>query len=234
MKITRSNQHLFLPLLLLLLVDLILILVHLNYYQYSLFNLDIEANIPTIYQGAKIFAGAFLAFLAVYIIGHQKKQKSQRTLLPRRIIGLLGAGLFFLGLDEVGTIHENIFTYLAELFPEQLYGLQDSLLEAGYLSTNWLLFYIPLFLAAGVFGIYAAIKLVKTYPHYIWLLIIGFLLIFCIPVIEYLNTAPDVRSSELYYLWTALEEGIEMIALSLLVQFCYVVVVLEEGKLTSV
>lgn len=93
---------------LILVFDLLFLVAHLWLGQqwsgtlYS-FNLDDENNIPTIYQGVKLFSVGFLCWLNAYLL-FKAKCKNSWVL---GFFGVLGTGATYLAIDELTQIHEN-------------------------------------------------------------------------------------------------------------------------------
>ncbi len=98
-------------LLLLLFLDFFVLLLGYVFGDKAIFNLDIESNLPTIYQGVKIILVSFLTF-DIFLF---TKNKSKYFWL------FLSVAFLFLGMDEIGQIHENLPTFLNEfLIPKAI------------------------------------------------------------------------------------------------------------------
>ena len=178
----------------------------------DVFNLDVESNLPTIYQGMKIL---LLSFLAFYLfLSSVDKFKN---------FWLFFAFVFlFLALDEVGQIHENLPTFFNELFiKEGQKNLQDVVSDFGYESTTWLPYYIIPFLTFFVVSGIFFVKFIKKNWKRTMLLAIGLIFLILGLVIEYVSTRPTVMFQEGYHVFVFFEEAFEIFAISFILFFVY-------------
>lgn len=199
-------------LLLLLFLDFFVLLLGYVFGDKAIFNLDIESNLPTIYQGVKIILVSFLTF-DIFLF---TKNKSKYFWL------FLSVAFLFLGMDEIGQIHENLPTFLNEfLIPKAIQNPYDYLNQYGYESTTWLPYYLPLigiFLMVG--GVYI-VKFLKTNWRRASFFILGVLCLVGGILVEYLNTKPDIMFQEGYYRLVFWEESLEVLGISFILFFAY-------------
>ena len=149
----KVKNELILFLLFFLLVDFLVLLLHCLFPEKTFFNLDVESNLPTIYQGMKIL---LLSFLAFYLfLSSVDKFKN---------FWLFFAFVFlFLALDEVGQIHENLPTFFNELFiKEGQKNLQDVVSDFDMNQHLWLPYYIIPFLTFLLFQESSLLSLLKN------------------------------------------------------------------------
>jgi hypothetical protein len=206
----QNNRHILLVVLITL--DLVVILLHVFLGQYSLFNLDREANIPTIYQGLKLLIFCHLYALFIFTKDFLKYSRMNQFVC----IFALSLALF-ISLDEMAMLHENVPSMLYEFAPEFSTELDTAVRQEGYQGSFWLVFYAPLMFVAGI--IFATqIKTIFKYTQY-WFIafIAAIILLFSVPVLESVSTAGITSGYE--YLMV-LEESFELIGMTLLC-YCY-------------
>ncbi|PKN02717.1 hypothetical protein CVU76_01635 [Candidatus Dojkabacteria bacterium HGW-Dojkabacteria-1] len=111
------------------------------------FNLDTENNIPTVYQTIKLLALSF--FLYIFAKENIKEKTNKITKLA---LYTFPVAFFFLALDEIGQIHENLKPQLAQILPfiNDIYSFARSL---GYNSADWVLLYSPAILFFGLMSL---------------------------------------------------------------------------------
>lgn len=206
-------------LILFLLLDILMIILHLIFPDKSFFNLDFESNLPTIYQGSKL---VFISLLAIVILVLEYLRG--KSIKKGWFWIFWSAMMFFIGIDEVAQIHENISIYMKELFgAAETY--ETTLIEMGYSSTPWLKYYISLFVIATALVVLAFKNLLKKYPKSMWLLVVGWLLFLGVPVVEYINTLPHIMFQEGYEALMIFEEALEMLGATFLLAFTYEVLI---------
>lgn len=199
-------------LLVFLLLDILILLLH-NYFPEKLFfNLDVESNLPTIYQGLKIFLLSFFSFtLFLFTKGNLKY-----------FWLFFVMSFFFLALDEVGQIHENIPTYWNELFVKDgRSDLQSVVGEFGYESATWLPYYIIPFIGFFIVVVISLMKFLKECRKRAIPLIIGLLFLIVGIVFEYINTKPDIMFKDGYEILMFWEEAFEIFAITFILFFTY-------------
>ena len=197
----------------LFLVDAGLVLVHVLLHQANdWFSLDQEANLPTLYQSLKYYTFGYLAFFNVWLISFYK-------LLPsvyRFFWGSLGALLIFLGLDELGRIHETLRDFIPQSFPFVAVWVARVAEYLHYTGSDWVIYFVPFilgFLIAAVFWVRFA------YRHYrgrLPLLLTSFALMLIVPVWEYIGSG---GVGSWYPFFGVSEEYFEMTAISFLAGF---------------
>jgi sensor histidine kinase YesM len=196
----------------LIILDVIILVLHLIFERYALFNLDREGNIPTIYQGFKTLSFGFFFLFNLYFI----KYDTLENLLTKKTFFwiFISAFFIFLGIDELAMVHENLPSYLSEFNPEASQDLEANAINSGYNGATWLLYYLPIFVL--IFGfLMFNFRIIKKYLGKISLYYL--LALFCIilvPLVEAINTSGV--SPQAYNIWITVEEFLEMIAISIL------------------
>lgn len=115
----------------LLAIDVALALAHLFLRQkLGFFNLDKEGSLKAVYSGLQLLTTGGVASLIAFLLSRARQRTSLRWLW-----GIVAAGFFYLGLDEMMVIHERIGFVL-----NRWTGL------TGYWgeSFNWLIYFSPL------------------------------------------------------------------------------------------
>jgi hypothetical protein len=130
-----------------------------------------------------------------------------------------GLGFLFLGIDELGQLHENIHEFLHPIAPQIIDFLTAPFAYIGLYSYGFIL-YIPLFIAFGIYMLYFIKYLLSKKDKSLFLLVIGSILFFLVPVVEFINTADGVSFEE-YQILIAVEESLEIIGGSLFFIFIY-------------
>ncbi|MGI6484558.1 MAG: hypothetical protein ACOX0R_02970 [Candidatus Dojkabacteria bacterium] len=195
-----------------LFVDSLVLLLHSLFPEKTFFNLDVESNLPTIYQGMKVLLVSFFAFYLFLSTDGKFKY-----------FWIFFAFVFlFLALDEVGQIHENLPTFFNELFiKEGQRNLQDVVSEFGYESTTWLPYYIiPFLIFFVVVGVFL-MKFIKKNWKRAMLLMIGLIFLVLGLVIEFVSTKPNIMFQEGYGTLVFWEEAFEILAISFILFFVY-------------
>ena len=174
MKINRNYIY-FLPFLL----DFVVLGLFLIFPQFDFFNMDYESNFPTMYQGIKLFTVATLAFNILILI------KLSGKLTKRNAIVFSGflLGFMFLAVDELGQIHDNIQKHLDQMLPvlKNLFGIAQS---SGYDSSPWLIYYIPIMIAALIFFVFM-IKEIRSNRLFLFL---SFFFFSSVIVLEFISS----------------------------------------------
>jgi len=209
-KWIQKNKITFL--LIIILLDFCILFLGYFFGEKNLFNLDIESNLPTLYQGLKIILVSFLSFDLFLLT----KEKNKYFWL------FLSFAFLFLGLDEVGQIHENIPTFLNEIFfKSSIPNPYDYVSQFGYQSTTWLPYYIPFlltfFVIVGVF----LIRFFKNYWKKAVIFVSGVFLLVLSLFVEYVNTKPHIMFQQGYNTYVFWEEAFEILGISLILYFVY-------------
>lgn len=199
-------------LLIVLFLDFLVLLLAYFFGEKSFFNLDIESNLPTLYQGLKIILISFISFDLFFLT----KGKNKYFWL------FLSFVFLFLGLDEVGQIHENIPTFLNEFFSKSsVQNPYDYVNQFGYQSTTWLPYYIPFILAFFVIVGIFLIRFFKNNWKRASFFILGVSFLVLSLFVEYVNTKPHIMFQEGYYTYVFWEEAFEIFGISFILYFAY-------------
>ena len=194
-------------------VDALLILVHALLASHNTwFSLDHEANLPTLYQSLKYYTFAYLAFFNVWLATWLK----QTTRGYKLFWGSLGALLLFLGLDELGGIHETLRDFVPQSFPVVARWVADIAEFLNYSGSDWVIYFVPFivgFVAASFFWIRFAARHYRGQLKY---LLLSFGLMLSIPAWEYVGSN---GVGSWYPFFGAGEEYSEMMAISWLAAF---------------
>lgn len=202
-----------------LIADVVVVLLHLAFGQDNhFFNLDWEQNLPTVYQTFKLFLTAGLTLTHIIAITYLYKHVSRLEL----VIWAMFMGLFFmLAIDEVGQIHESLGGTLAQFFPQQVENYTELSHDAGFRSSDWLLFYWPIFLVGATFLLGVAAYFWKRYRLLTLLVPLGTLLFLMAPVLEFVNTNDTYLASINipYQAAMVIEESAEMLGATVFMYF---------------
>ena len=193
-------------------LDVFFVYLHkVNGWTYSMFNLDIEHNLPTLYQGSKYLVIAwFCWFLAYY---YRLLTKHGRQV---RFWALLALFVTWLGLDELGMLHEFLLdAYLVELFPAWDGFQRAEIYTRGYAlyASRWIITYATLGLLLLPLALYWANLGRTLYGLRLWPLLGAFLILCGVVGIEYYGTSGI--DPQYYNRVVTIEEGLEMLAVSL-------------------
>lgn len=192
----------------LILFDLGFVVLHLVFSpQYSLFNLDAESNLPTVYQGLKSIGIGVLVLAFGY--------RFYLTRWERYSIWMTSAFFIGLGADEMAEIHENVPVYVGQMFPEVASFVGIFAQNIGYQGSLWVIYFFPIILGVLIlWGVQLSwIALYKKQT--ITPILIPIVLVLCVPLIEWINTSSGF-SPEVYSGWIAFEEFIELVGISLM------------------
>lgn len=194
-------------------LDLLILLLYLVFPNFAFFNLDLESNLPTIYQGLKLIlvgSTSCMVLVLLYILGKD---------LLKNWFWIFWSLLFvFLGLDEIGEIHENISTYIKEIFGKGVVEYEEVVVELGYSSTPWLLYYSLFFVIATVL---VCIYLRSSKSKNNLFLIVGWIFFVSVLIVEYVNTKEGIMFNDGYVVLMCIEEMLEMIGASFLLYFSF-------------
>ncbi len=199
----------------LVLADCLLIGIHFWFgAKLSFFNLDRESNLPTVYQGLKLLTFGY------YFLARANQFWRGKPFQANWLFWILPAAMFiFLGVDELAMIHENIPNFVGEINAEFNQGVIDEAAELGYRSAPWVIYYLPfiVLVAFPVFIFEGLVLLRKLHVKkiYIFMFLLGVAQLASVPVLEATNTT-WLLSPEDYNYSMALEEGFEMLGVSLI------------------
>jgi hypothetical protein len=203
-------------LLVFLLLDFLMVVLHLLFPLKTVFNLDFESNLPTVYQGSKLILVVCISFL-ILSLSYLRKGS-----IKKEWFWIFWAAMFFfLGVDEMGQVHENISIYMKEVLRGGAVSYEATLVDLGYVSTTWLPYYFAAFILATVVVVLAFKDLYRRNSKTIWYLIVGWVFFLGVPVIEYINTMPHIMFQEGYVVFMLVEEIFEMLGATLLLIFTY-------------
>ena len=196
--------------LLLLFFDGLILLLHLTLGSVStFFHLDFEHNVPTVYQAVKLLSAGYLLLFGILELKEKFLDAAERWLLYP-----LAALFIFLGLDEIGVLHENVDHYVREVFP----AVADSMLvqaeQVGYFSSTWILYCLSLIILMGLYGLYALRFVIRFRPKLLVLLIAFGGLLASTLVFEFLANQNHVDAGR-YQLLAIFEESSELFGISL-------------------
>lgn len=205
-KIQQQNKRIFFTL---LLADAVIVLLHILLgRQYSFFHLDVEANLPTIYQSLKLLIFGLL-FLSIAV-------KSRVSREIRAFIGPLAIVFLFLGLDELLQIHENIyrvFELLPWIHPSKVVTLS---MQLGYRSSLWILYYLPFIFIFVLWSGYWLRAFQTMLKSNFWIIGLSISSLFVVLLAEILSST-GVYSESAYFWLITFEETAEMLFVSALV-----------------
>lgn len=192
----------------LLIIDLGVVLLHILFApEFSVFDLDMESNVPTVYQGLK------LIIIGTIILG--VKEWKNLTRLQKLSVGFTSGFLIFLGADEMALIHENIPVFTQQIIPALHTFIVNLAENIGYTGSVWVIYALPIIGFLCIAWVAQIIWFVKYQQKDIRLLILGIFIIMMVPVIEWINTSSGF-SPETYRYWIVLEEMVELIGVTLI------------------
>jgi hypothetical protein len=212
-KIIKAGKNI---LVLFVILDALIVALHVLFPDKAVFNLDFESNLPTIYQGAKLILISLLALMILtlsYLEGREIRKDWFWV--------FWSSMMFFLAVDEMGQIHENVSQYIKEILGQGVGTFESTVADLGYSSTPWLKYYLVLFLVATAIVISFIKRMYKKDSKTVWYLIIGWLFFLGVPIIEYINTMPHIMFQEGYEALMIIEEVFEIAGASFLVTFTY-------------
>lgn len=195
-----------------LLLDLLMLMLHLVFGSQSYyFNLDVEHNLPTIYQATKLLT---VGYLTLFNLLKAPRLKTAKKWLPYPLSLLL----IFVGLDELGQIHEHTEFFVRQVSSETANAILAVAERFGYYSSTWMIYYLPLFLLAGIYGLAVFYDVLRYHRSLLWPLALAGGLILLVLVFEFLGNQGQVESA-LYLTLIAYEELAEMVGVSLIGYF---------------
>lgn len=192
----------------LLFFDVVIVLLHLFLGNVStFFHLDFEHNLPTVYQALKLLTAGYLIGFGVLEV-YEKFTARQRLLVSPL------AGLFiFLGIDELGLLHEQLDHYIREVFPEFADFVLWQAQQVGYFSSTWMVYYLPLILVFAGYGLYLLWYLFQNKSRLILHLLVFASLLLMTLCFEFIANQNQV-SHDRYFLYSLMEETAELVGIS--------------------
>lgn len=195
--------------------DSIVILLHLLFSEnLALFNLDIEHNVPTIYQFLKLNFIFIFLLISSYILKQKKKNIYWFFLL-------LGIGFLLLASDELGQIHENASTFVSQLFPQYSENYENFVENSHYNSSEWLILYIPIFIIAFNFFVFFVYKFRLQLQEYMQWFVLGIIFFAFVPIVELINTSQEYFFLDGYENLVLVEEALEILGATFFLYFAY-------------
>lgn len=199
----------------LVIFDLLFVILHFYFVNYSLFNLDKESNLPTVYQGLKLLFFGGSIFFGLFYIGFEKLRK----VVPIKdliIYSLSSLFFIYLGMDEVSMIHERVSNYVYEFNQSFSAVIIQSAVDSGYQGALWIIYYLPII-------VFVITPIVFSYIYYVFcknklnalMIVLGYFILLGVPIVEIINTRRAYEFVELMN-WIAIEEGLEMFGVSIL------------------
>lgn len=218
MKILRKLTLVHWAIVAFILLDIAFVVLHFAIGQkINYFNIDLEKNLPTIYQGFKLVVVASI-IAGIYVVNLLTKNGSKKE---RLLLAPYWFGFVYLALDELGQIHENFAGFISTFAGGATTQYREFFESIGFSSAQWLLFFIPIIIVALVYLAYLVRYFIKQKTSYVFILILAILCFAAVPVVEFLNTSEvsysysfDVRNA-----LVALEEYLEMLGTSFFFAF---------------
>lgn len=191
-----------------LLLDILMLMLHLVFGSFSyFFHLDVEHNLPAIYQATKLLTVGYLTLFRLIKIPKLKTAKKW-LLYPLSLL------LIFVGLDELGQIHEHVEFFVRQVSPKTADAVLNLAESLGYFSSTWMLYYLPFFVAVGIYGLAVLFDVLRHHRSLLPVLFLSGVFIALVIVFEFLSNQGQV-DSRLYHQYITLEETAEMIGISL-------------------
>lgn len=164
------------------------------------------------YEGAKLFIFSILCLIPIL----KSYLKKETSLLMKSLMWIpLFLMFMWLAIDELAQFHENTKPFLEDISPYWAERFSGSLHKRGYNSTEWVIFYIPLFLGFLAYLLYAARYMLKKYTFKTFIpALTGIGCYISVIALEVFGmTRFDAQDYSSIYLW---EESLEMIGTSLM------------------
>jgi len=184
----------------------------------ALFNLNYEYNAPVFYQGLKlILFGTFFIFSALLYV-HKNTQEVKKKNLEfafKTLFPLIGFGIVYVGIDEMGQFHEYLPQFVSETIPPIYRHIEAVLDTIGYSTHRWMIYFLPVAVAyfiplAVLFGKF----LLKYNKKYVF----AFISLAGLLVLPFIFEYLDPQTSTDIYHWLTiitLEEFFELIGTTL-------------------
>lgn len=192
----------------LLIIDLGVVLLHMLFApEFSIFDLDMESNVPTVYQGLKLI-----------IIGTIIFTKGEWSKLPKDLklsIAFTAGFLIFLGADEMALIHENVPVYTQQILPSLHTLIASFATTIGYIGSLWVIYALPIIGMLLIAWTLQLAWLTRKKKQDIRLILIAIILLISVPAIEGINTSSGF-SPQVYRYWIVIEEMVELIGVTLI------------------
>jgi hypothetical protein len=228
----------YLILLLFLVADIAIVALHLMFGSQNFFlNLDHEQNLPTIYQGTKLIIVSMLAFTTLYLnFGIRKDAKNAGSGKKSGLNDLFIWGIFcltflFLAIDELSQFHE---TFTQRITSGEFTIVNDYLnffKSLNFTSSTWLVIYIPLFIPFLAYVLVFMKTLWKENRRALVFLVIGAIILFSVPVLEFIGTGTESLRANRYSSLMILEETLEMVGVSFFLYFASLILLKESETL---
>ena len=173
---------------------------------FDLFNVDMEANLPSWYAGTQLFIVA----IGYLVLGSRLVPDRRKTAALRPLWLMLGIGFTVLSADEVGKLHERVGNWM----------LQHRVFSFHYLD-QWMVLYL---IIAGVLLVIFGRQLFRAcreWPLEAFLFLLGFLVLvsggFAAEMVQILRRYQGMR--HLFLL--GMEEWTEMLGVTILILPAY-------------
>ena len=140
--------------------------------------------------------------------------------------------LIYLGVDEMSSIHENLPERLNQLFPILESLAVDLANRFSYDGSIWVIYYMPLIILTIPVFIFELIYIFKKIKWKILYILIGIFMLLSVPIVEIINTSSGF-TLEIYTLWVALEEALEMLGITIFIGVCFMVYNKEKSLIAS-
>lgn len=199
-------------------LDILFVILHFAFgQQINYFNIDLEKNLPTLYQGFKLIVVA-VAIGGILILNQIIYRGTRHRLL---LLIPYWLGFIYLALDELGEIHENFGGFINQIGGDAVTNYREFFASLGFTSAQWLLFFLPLMVAAILYLFSLARYFKKQHESKVFIFILAIVCFALVPIIEFWNTSNtsydysfDARNKLI-----ALEEYLEMLGASLFFAF---------------
>lgn len=233
-KIVANQIPIKKALIALLLTDIFFITLHLIFglgFNMYLFHIDIEKNIPTIYQSMKLMGFGFL-FLSLFAYGFLPKLKNKWNQSKVVFFWTFSSAMFiFLGVDEVSQIHEEFPEAVRNSYPAFASAYESLFQSLGHANLGWAFYYAPFMLIAIVVMVWQLFILKKESINSIYFLVLGVLLIVLVPFMEVWNMSGSLNDNQ-FQVAVTLEESFEMFGMSFIAYayFLYFIKTLSKSE----
>ncbi len=211
-----------------IILDIFIVLLHIwGGFRYDLLNLDLERNIPTVYQTIKYI---FIGFMSFGVILQMKLQKILDW-TQAIFWSVLGSSIVFLGLDEIGELHENLEKLIKLIYPNIETIFNDRFFSRGFVSSPWILYVSLALILLSPFMLWFLWFSIKKFKYRNFYIIFPIILFVSVIVLEYIATS--WVHPWIYNTLVVIEEYFEMLGISILSIFVSIEFFTQEKNLTQ-
>lgn len=203
-------------------LDLLVLLLSWIFYEYSLFSVDSESNIPTFYHTFKLLLMTLCICLFIYNLKILNFFKIN-TIRYLIILCPIAFAFLFLAMDELGQFHENLHLHFLQFVGYPVESFSNNLAQIGFNSwAYWLIFYFPCIVFFILYLQFVTKRVLMKFTKNIFWVYVGLVSFIFVLFIEYLHTNNlNFLDSDTYKIYIHVEEFLEMFGVSIFLFFFY-------------